>query len=113
MRELGARLISDKLGQTIRSEQVTIRIEKSASNEEVTNCRAEFLERLEQLCGHFEYHRALYIVASLFPAIRQHLNETDDLGPLRDPDVLRDFCVAILDDEQWIELQQAVAAKIS
>ena len=28
MRELGARLISDKLGETIRSEQVTIRIEK-------------------------------------------------------------------------------------
>ena len=110
MRELGARLVQDTFGETVTPDTIGIHIVRQASEEEVIDCRARFLERLEELCGHFGYQRALHIAASIFPAIRAELSVDGKFSAFRDADQLREFCVAALDDEQWADLEKAIAA---
>ena len=110
--KLAARLISQEFGQAVSPEQVQLTLSRSATNDEVTSCRAKLLGHLEDLCQHFTYNRALFIAASLFPAVRETFYEigTGDPGILRDPEVLHAFAIDILDDEMWAKIEAAQAA---
>ena len=114
--KLAARLISQEFGEAVSPDQVLLTLSRSATNDEVTSCRAKLLGHLEDLCEHFTYNRALFIAASLFPAVRETFfkNGIGDPGVLRDPDVLRNFAIDILDDKLWakIEAAQAKAAAL-
>ena len=110
---LAARLASKEFGQAVSPEQVQLTLSREATNDEVTSCRAKLLGHLEDLCQHFSYNRALFIAASLFPAVREvfYENGIGDPGVLRDPDVLRDFAIDILDDEMWAKIEARAAAE--
>ena len=110
--KLAARLISHEFGETVSPEQVELTISRSATNDEVTSCRDKLFGHVEVLCQHFTYERALFVAATLFPAVRQSFydNGIGDPGALRDPEVLRNFAIAILDDELWAELEAVRAA---
>jgi hypothetical protein len=111
IRELGALLVASHIGGTVTPEQVSLSITRSATNDEVTSCRGQFVERLEELCAHFEYPRAMILVSAIFPSLRTHLPDNFDLGPLLDLEALREFAAeTCLDDERWAAFQTAAKA---
>ena len=110
MQTLAARLIEQEFGEAVRPDQVRLTLSRTATNDELTSCRAKLLEHLENLCGHFSYDRCLYIAATLFPAFRETLYDSVDAGAFRDPELLRDFAIAILDDETWVKVEAGAKA---
>ena len=110
MRMLAARLLEQELGEPVRLEQVSLTLSKVATNDELTSCRAKLLEHLENLCGHFSYSRCLYIAATLFPEFRTALDDSVDAAVIRDPELLRRFAIAILDDETWAQVEAGAKA---
>ena len=109
---LAARLIEQKLGEAVRPEHVRLTLSRTATNDELTSCRAKLLEQLESLCGHFSSDRCLYLVASLFPALRETLFYSDDASVFSDPDQLRNFAIDFLDDAVWAEFEKSVMATL-
>ena len=107
--KLAARLISQEFGEAVSPDQVHLTLSRSATNDEVTSCRAKLLGHVEDLCSHLTYDRALFIAASLFPAVREtfYKNGIGEPGVLRDPDVLRAFAIDILDDKLWAKIEAA------
>ena len=110
MRMLAARLLEQEFGEPVRLEEVSLTLSKVATNEELTSCRAKLLEHLENLCGHFSYDRCLYIAATLFPEFRTALDDSVDAAVFRDPELLRRFAIAILDDETWAQVEAGAKA---
>lgn len=102
--ELGARLASLEVGESVSAKQMRVVIEKAAPGSEVDH-RAELLQELENHCGKFEHDRALLIAASVFPAIREQLLREAGNELMRDPERLRELAVRCLDDQFWNELQ--------
>ena len=110
MRMLAARLLEQELGEAVRPDQVSLTLSRNATNDELTSCRAKLLEHLEDLCGHFSYSRSLYIAATLFPEFRTALDDSVDAAVIRDPELLRRFAIAILDDETWAQVEAGAKA---
>ncbi len=112
MRMLAVRLIEQEFGEAVRPEHVSLTLSRTPKNDELTSCRAAFLERFEELCGHFSDDRTLFVVASAVPAFRQRCYESGVGDPylLEDPDRLRRFAIAFLDDEVWAKFEAASKA---
>ncbi len=108
MRELGARLVAEHIGEAVSPDQIRLVIEQQAPGSDISLRRAELLQQLEALCGHFRYDRAIVIAASLFPAIREQLVRDFGLKWARDPEQLRRFAVGCLDDDAWAEFEDAL-----
>ena len=113
IRELGARLLTEELGENVRPEQVRLLIERTATNEEIADRRAVLLQELEELCGHFPLERAIYIMASLFSAYREHLNAPANSEMFSTPERLREFAIDVLDDDFWAEYEDAIATALA
>lgn len=109
MRELGARLVAEHIGEAVSPDQIRLVIDQQAPGFDISLSRAEFLQQVETLCGHFRYDRAIVIAASLFPAIREQLVNDFGLQWVRNPDQLRRFAVGCLDDKAWAEFEDDLA----
>ena len=112
MRMLAVRLIEQEFGEAVRPEHVSLTLSRTPKNDELTSCRAAFLERFEELCGHFSDDRTLFVVASAIPALRARFHDSGVGDPvlLNDPDLLRKFAISILDDEMWAKVEAASKA---
>ena len=108
IRDLSARLLTAKLGMNVRPDQVNLVIERTATTEEVADRRAALLQELEELCGDFPMDRAVYIMASLFPAYREHLNPPANSEMFSNAERLREYAIDVLDDEFWAEIEEAL-----
>ncbi len=109
MRELGARLVAERIGEAVSPDQIQLVFDHPAPGSDISSSRAELFQQVETLCGHFRYDRAIVIAASLFPAIRERLVEEFGLKWARDPEQLRRFAVGCLDDDAWAEFEEALA----
>lgn len=107
LRELGARLISEQIGEDVSPERVRLLIQQTPTNEDLTQRRGQLLSKVEKLFEHFGYWRALLVAMALFPAIRERF--TEEVGPNMDPDRLRELAIASIDDEWWDELENLEA----
>ncbi len=105
MRELGARLVADHIGESVSPEQITLSIERSPTSSDAALSRGHLLQQVEELCEHFDYSRALMVAASLFPALRDRLAQ--ETNREIDPERLRKLAIASLDDEWWAEFDRA------
>ena len=84
-------------------------MERRLTNEEVVNKRAALLGELEALCGHFPMDRAVYIMASMFPAYCTLLRQSSgNDANFNDPESLREFAIGVLDDDIWAGIEKEI-----
>jgi predicted DNA-binding transcriptional regulator AlpA len=105
LRELGARLISDHIGEAVSPDGIRLLIEPRAEHSEPENCRGKFLEKAEDLFGHFDYWRALLIAAAIFPSIREHLAK-EGVPIANNPEELRELAIMSIDDKAWADYER-------
>jgi hypothetical protein len=104
---LTARALAEELGHPVAPHQVRFMIQKR-ENVTTAEVRAQLLQELEELCGDFPMERAIYIIASLFPAFREWYDAMEQIPLFKDSDRLRDIAVSMLDDEFWHESEQII-----
>ena len=105
LRQLGARLISNHIGEPVSPDAIRLLIEPRAEHSESENCRGKFLKTAEELFGHFEYWRALLIAAAIFPSIREQL-ANEGVPIANNPEKLRELAIVSTDDQAWADFER-------
>ena len=117
--KLAVLAVSKFIGEPVVGAEVEFSYKPKLSTEEERELHKahtlHLLEALEPLFADFNETRAAFIVAWMFPSLRQSFNFRDDeLGrQLRDPETLRRFAMNAMDDDEWAEAQSVVRKRLA